>query len=496
MPEAPAPFLFGIEGRRPTRKTLSLLRDTRAAGILLLARNIGTAEQTRRLVMELRDRLGRDLLVSVDHEGGWVMRFSGLLTAFPGNAALSRCGRPRLARKASRTMARELKALGIGLNLAPVADVQGERYNPGIGIRSFGSDPKIVSKYSKEFICGHFDHNIASCIKHFPGKGDADVDAHISRPTIRASRSRMTRVHLAPFRAAIAAGVPCVMTTHAAYPALDPARRTATDSPLIAQKLLRRRMGFKGVLISDDLGMGAVVKHEKVPGAAVRSLKAGHDLLIVAQNPDIQRKSAAAIERALTRGEIEPTAWKASRGRLKRLMDRFARPPSGRILRPDTALPKRIAAGAVEILQTGKVRVPLVLTGKPEIDVYWPDLRELEAAFAFEGGPTGPRELVRRHLSHWPARFKFHIMPVQRRFAGGTSRKARRGGLALFFCFDARRYPAQREALKRVQREADRLVVILMKNPWDRTMLEPNATALTAYGFRNCQLQALLERLR
>ncbi|MFH2205095.1 MAG: glycoside hydrolase family 3 N-terminal domain-containing protein [Elusimicrobiota bacterium] len=491
----PSPFIFGIEGLRPSRTAIQLLKDTEAAGILLLPRNIRTPDQVRGLVSGLQDQLGRPLLVSIDHEGGWVLRFTQGITFFPGNAALARSGRPQIARDVGRRMARELAALGIGLNLAPVADVQGTRYNPGIGIRSFGSDTKIVSKFTKEFICGHLDHKVAACVKHFPGKGEAVVDAHADIPTINASRRAMTARHLPPFAAAIAAKVPCVMTTHAVYPALDPSGATATYSRPIAHDLLRRRLGFSGVLISDDLCMGAVIKHESVPQASVRALRAGHDLLIIAQAPH-QRKSVLAVQSALDRGRLDAAQWRDSQRRIKHLLDRFVRPATGRILRPDIQLPRRLAAAAVTVLQRGTVPLPLNWTGRPIIDVYWPNLREISGQFTFEGGPDAPLRLLRDRLSRWPAHIRYNTVPLIRRRRGTGEARIKSPHLTLFFCFDALRYAAQKEALRHVQQTTDRLVVLLMRNPWDQTLLDRRVTALTAYGFRNSQILALAERLK
>ncbi|MBI3289300.1 MAG: beta-N-acetylhexosaminidase, partial [Elusimicrobia bacterium] len=313
-------FMFGVYGTRPSRRTIALFRSTGATGVLLLSRNIESPAQTRAYVAELEQRLGRPLLVAVDHEGGWVLRFKSGLTAFPGNAALGRARDPRLAYAVGRQMALELAPLGIRMNLAPVLDVSTKDYNPGIGIRSFGADPALCARLGASFIKGLQDHGLSACAKHFPGKGAATVDAHIDLPTIRLARAPFTRVHLAPFRAACAAGVDAVMTSHVRFPAFDSA--VATFSAKIVRDILRGELGYDGLIVSDDLCMGAISKRWPVAEATLKCLDAGHDVLMIAH--DIQgMRDAVEFMRA---ADPEPNALAAADARIQRLLARRRAP--------------------------------------------------------------------------------------------------------------------------------------------------------------------------
>lgn len=488
------PLLIGIDGTRAGRGSVALLRDTVAAGILLLSRNIRTPAQTRALIRELQDRLGRRLLFAVDHEGGWVLRFSTGLTAFPGNAALGRSRDPALAGKVGARMARELRALGIGLNLAPVLDVLGERYNPGIGIRSFGSEPRLAGSLGAAFIRSHQAAGVGACAKHFPGKGAATIDAHVSLPTIRLDRRRLSRRHLPPFRSAIAAGVDCVMTSHVVMPALDPSGDMATFSSPIVDGLLRRKLGFRGVTVSDDLCMGAVTERFPVPEAAAAAIEAGHDLVIVSNGSTLQRETCERLSL------VEGGRLRTARRRVERLMGRRCRPASGPLPRPDRRLPARIAEAAVETVQRGEASLPLSFPAgkRPEIAVLWPDLREVADRFTFEGGPGAPLRRLRQRLSAWPARLRYLRTPI---LGPGPSRdlvsRARRADMTLLFCFEALRFPGQRRTLAAAKRlPADRLVALLLRSPLDRMLLGPRVTALTAHGYRDSQIAALLKALR
>lgn len=486
-------FLFGIYGKRATRETIALLRSTGASGVLLLARNIESPEQTRALTEELRQRLGRPLLIAVDHEGGWVLRFKNGVTAFPGNAALGRAGDPRLAYETGRHMARELSRLGINLNLAPVLDVVTDRYNPGIGIRSFGKDPRLVSRLGAALIRGLQENGVGACAKHFPGKGAATVDAHVELPTIRLPKPEFERTHLAPFAAAVKAGVDCVMTSHVRYPALDKA--AATFSGRITRGLLRERLGFNGVVIADDLCMGAVSQHLPTQTAAVSALQAGHDLLIVAHDANAQREAAELLTAAAAQGHVRAEEIERSQSRVRALILRRGvlsrgRPPG----LGAAALGEAVARKALETVQQGRIVLPL-RPGKAPLLALLPDFAQIQDRFTFEGGPRGPERLVRESLAAWgPARLS--RAPVSCARTGSIREEVRRAQRVLFFCFEAMRFPGQRAVLDILKEEASaKTAVCLIRSPWDRAWLDPDMTALDAYGYRLSQLRAALARL-
>src|ERR1035437_7385853 len=239
--------MFGVYGTKPSRDAVSLFKSTNATGLLLLARNIDTPAQTKAFVEELEARVGRPLLVAIDHEGGWVLRFKSGMTAFPGNAALGRARDPEMAYAVGRQMARELAPLGVRMNLAPVLDVETKDYNPGIGIRSFGPDVRMAGRLGAASVRGRAEHSVSAWARHFPGKGAATVDAHVDLPTISLPRAAFKRTHLAPFHDAVRAGVDSVMTSHVRFPAFDSV--PATFSTKIVRGLLRGELGYDGLVV-------------------------------------------------------------------------------------------------------------------------------------------------------------------------------------------------------------------------------------------------------
>jgi beta-N-acetylhexosaminidase len=478
--------MFGIYGRRPTREMVSLFRDTGASSVLLLARNIESPQQVRALTHGLMDRLGRPLLFAIDHEGGWVLRFKSGLTAFPGNAALGRVADPKLAYATGRQMALELEPLGIGMNLAPVVDVVGGRYNPGIGIRSFGSDPALVGRLAAAFLRGLQDHGVAACAKHFPGKGAATKDAHVALPTIRLSKTEFFNTHLAPFAAAASAGVAAVMTSHVRCPAFD--SRPASFSRRITHGLIRRRLKFQGAIISDDLCMGAVTSRGPVQTAAWDAFHAGHDVIMIAHDVVAQREAVELFRS----GGLSADEVAAATRRIDDLL-RYPR-PSRRAADPETgaALALAVARRAATVVRAGSVPLPLPQDGARTVALF-PDFREVQARFTFEGGPRGPKAFLRRGLQ---GRARLMLTPVESRDVSGLRRAVGAADRVVFFCFEALRFAGQRAVLELLNRAAPRRsVVCLIRSSFDIGLLDRRITTVDAYGYRLCQLQAALERI-
>jgi beta-N-acetylhexosaminidase len=269
-----------------------------AGGVLWLVSNVyETAELNRRLQALARV----PLLISADLEAGVGMRFLDT-TFWPPAMAIAATGDPSLAEREGKCVAIEARALGINHLLAPVADVNVDPKNPVINARSFGEDPAEVSRYVTAFIRGARSEGVLTTAKHFPGHGDTHVDSHRSLPTLDVDRERLERVELVPFRAAIAAGADAVMPGHLHVPALDPTPSLpATLSRPILEGLLRRELGFRGLVVSDAFDMGGVTEHFDAGEAAVRAIEAGEDQILM--SPDLEAAIAGVLQ-AVRSGRI------------------------------------------------------------------------------------------------------------------------------------------------------------------------------------------------
>jgi len=274
------------------------------------------------------------LFLCIDHEGGEVFRPGEPFTRFPANRVLGRTD-PETVRAVGRAMARELRAVGVTWNFAPVVDVDTNPDNPIIGPRSFGPDPELVGKMGCALIRGLQDEGVAACAKHFPGHGDTFTDSHKVLPVVDKSAEDLERVELAPFARAAACGAASVMTAHVLYPAWDP-ERPATLSERIVGDLLRMRLEYDGVAVTDDLEMKAIEENHDLGDAAVAAINAGVDMLLVCRSADKQARILEALIEAARTDEIPGKRISNAMRRVQMLKSHFlsdAEPPDAEAAR-------------------------------------------------------------------------------------------------------------------------------------------------------------------
>ena len=260
----------------------------------------GPAPAVRELTRELHARSRLPLLVGADLERGAGQQFAGL-TGLPPLAALGWLGESDVVHRAARLTAREARSVGVNWVYGPVCDLDAEPDNPIVGTRAFGAAPGPVAELVAEWVDGCQHEGVLACAKHFPGHGRTTGDSHMELPSVRAAADTLYAEDLAPFRAAIDAGVAAVMSAHVAYPALDASGAPATLSAAILRDVLRRQLRFDGLVVTDALIMEGV-RGDGEAEAAVRALQAGCDLLLY---PDDLTGVARALERALRDGALD-----------------------------------------------------------------------------------------------------------------------------------------------------------------------------------------------
>ena len=319
-------FLVGLEPSPTlTEHDRRLLEALSPAGIILFK---GNFEQNapypqwlttyKQLIEDVRAAIGRErIIVSIDHEGGRVYRPPAPITnfAYAREWALQ-------TEAVGRAMGVELRSLGINVVLAPVVDVDSNPANPVIGPRSFGTTPQEVIRAALPFIRAVEGEGITACPKHFPGHGDTSVDSHRELPIVSRDREELERMELAPFQAVIDAGARLIMTSHVLFPALDPAQPATLSLP-ITTGLLRDEMGYKGVVLTDDVGMHAVSEQYQRAGAATRTIRAGVDLIDICAfglDTSLALEMADEITEAHRTGDLPDEVLSASRTRIERLL--------------------------------------------------------------------------------------------------------------------------------------------------------------------------------
>ena len=324
-------FIVGIPGPRLDDRTCSVLTDLRPGGVILFARNYTDPDTLRALCGELH-ALDHDNppLVALDHEGGRVHRLGTPFTHFPPAACIGETGEPHLAFEVGAAFGHELRNVGIDIDFAPVLDMFSNPANTVIGDRAFGSDPQRVAEFGCALAAGLRSAGVLPCGKHFPGHGATLLDSHDALPCDERPQARLEALDLPPFEAAIAQDIEMLMTAHVVYPALDP-ERPASLSPVVMHALLRQRLGFGGIIVSDDLEMGAISRTSSLEDASVRALAAGADMVLICHSLNRALPARDACERALNDGRLRDTHLREAHDRIRRLKRRFA-------VRPDVPL--------------------------------------------------------------------------------------------------------------------------------------------------------------
>ncbi len=312
-------FMVGLPRPVLDQEIREFLLAFRPAGVILFGRNAPDLPALQTLCRELHCLpLAPPLLIAIDHEGGRVQRLGPPFTLFPPTARLGQSGSLSLAERVGEAMGRELQAAGIDWNFAPVLDVLGRPDNPVIGDRAFSSQPDRVARMGGALIGGLRRGGMIPCGKHFPGHGSTDADSHTSLPRVDKTFEELAQSDLVPFRRAIAARVESLMTAHVLYPALDP-QFPATLSPAILTGLLRQKLGYRGVVLTDDLEMGAIADHFPIGEAAWRTLAAGADLLLICHSWEQAWEARRGCEEALSRGLLSPKRLKEADHRIRLL---------------------------------------------------------------------------------------------------------------------------------------------------------------------------------
>lgn len=308
-------------GRMSDEKINRLIEAHHFGGILLFKRSCPDSDSIRYLVEALQRRAEIPLLVMIDQEGGRVMRILEDRFRLPSARELASCTPGEIEEK-THFLASRLFELGINVNLAPVLDVDSNSDNPVIGDRAFGSDVETVWTCALAYHRGLTKGGLIGCGKHFPGHGDTDLDSHLALPTVSHDLERLMQLEIEPFKRAVEAGFDMIMAAHVLYKALDP-DEPASLSEKICTGLLRRQLGFKGVIIADDLEMKAVAERYPTRELVSRLLVAGVDLLPVCHSYDLAVDVHRSLIRLVEDGEVAPERLKASYDRIVDLKRKF-----------------------------------------------------------------------------------------------------------------------------------------------------------------------------
>lgn len=318
-------LMVGVDGYTLDNNSRKMIEEYKVGGFIILGQNVQSTNQLLNLVNALKAANLKNkipLFVSVDEEGGRVDRMPRELKRYPTNREVGQINNSNLSYNIGNVMAEELKSFGFNMNFAPVLDINSNPNNSVIGDRSFGSTSKIVSKLGVETMKGLQSGNVISVVKHFPGHGDTSVDSHIELPTVPHDLNRLRNFEFIPFNEAIKNKADAVMVAHILLSKID-STNPASFSKAVINDILRKQLNFNGVVITDDMAMGAIVKNYNIGEASVKSVVAGSDIILVSHNYENEVTVISALKKAVENGIITKERIDESVYRILKLKQKY-----------------------------------------------------------------------------------------------------------------------------------------------------------------------------
>lgn len=483
---------------------LAALREFHPVGLTLFrALNLDHPAQVRQLTDSLQQAAKEAglprLLIAVDQEGGQLMAVAGGATPLPGNLALGAVGSPELARRAGEVLGRELAAMGITVNYAPCCDVNSNPHNPVVGTRSFGENPQQAALLTAAMINGIQASGVAATAKHFPGHGDTSSDSHHAVASLPHTLERLRRVEFPPFAAAIRSDVKLIMVGHISLPSIDgEGDLPATLSPTVMKGLLRGELGFKGVIVTDAMNMGAIQQGEGLGEAAERAVQSGADLLLLGADPSDQRRVYNSLVRAAENSQLSESEMAASSQRIKELKHWIA----SQGIQPDLSVvgcethrtvAAEIAERSITLVRDQADLLPLRMGTGQRLAVIMP--RPLNLTPADTSSFVTPM-LADALRAYHPAVDEF-ILPHDPGEEDITSLIQNLHGytLAVVGTLNAFTQPGQAELVRAVQRSGVPCVVAALRMPYDLAAFPEVPTYICCYSILEPSIEALAKAL-
>jgi len=319
-------FIVGIEGVEINEETKKFIQEYRVGGIILYGKNITDSRQLLDLINSIKEFNKKEgnlpLFISIDEEGGRVSRMPDEFRKFPSNLEIGKLRDAAFSYEIGKTIAEEISLFGINMNYGPVLDVNSNPKNPVIGDRSFSHDTEVVKELGISTMKGLKDGGIIPVIKHFPGHGDTSVDSHLELPSVDKDLRELKELELIPFIGAISEGADAVMVAHILLRKID-SQYPATLSKQVIMDVLRDELGFEGVVITDDMTMGAIRNHYGIKDAVVKSIEAGSDIILIAHDFEKKIEGIEAVKKAIEEGILSEERIDESLYRILKLNEKY-----------------------------------------------------------------------------------------------------------------------------------------------------------------------------
>ncbi|MDR1706340.1 MAG: beta-N-acetylhexosaminidase [Clostridiales bacterium] len=491
----------GYPGPAADEGIKSLIRDRHLGNIILFQRNFEDCGQLYDTIKELQEEAAKSngipLFVGIDQEGGYVTRLWNGATVFPGAMACAATGNPEYAKLIGSSMGAELKALGININFAPVLDINTNPDNPVINTRSYGDDKETVAAFGAA-CCEGLQKHVLAAAKHFPGHGDTHQDTHLTLPTMDFPKERLDSVELYPFIKLVESGVKAIMTSHVIYPAYDDSGVPATLSEPILTGILRNRLGFEGIIITDCMEMNAIKDFYGTVEASKKALAAGADIVLICHTKERQAEAIEALKQAVME---DPALMKKLDAAVERILRYKAE-------LPETPSKEEMA----ERFELGIHRTYSESVAQKSITLYRGVLEPFGADEAMNAvffntstGLTGVENRSTRGRGDLEGSFKAAFkqanmlsMPADpgaeltNKLMGNLQKDAR----TVIFSFNASTFPGQAEAINRILEAQPGALVVAMRSPYDIHRFEQVKNYVLAYDYTPPAIDAVVAALQ
>ncbi len=495
-------IIAGFPGPDISGEYKKLVEEYRISNTILFSRNIENKKQLGDLCNQLQELIiagtGYPAFIAVDQEGGMVTRLPGDATNIPGAMAIAATGDPENAYIAGNITGKELKALGINVNMAPDMDINSNKENPVIGVRSFGDTKELVTEYGIKMMKGLSAGQVLPIIKHFPGHGDTAVDSHIGLPSIDKSMEELMSNEIVPFYEAVNNGAEAVMTSHILFPKLEKRNVPATMSQGIITGLLRQKLGFKGLVFSDCLEMDAIKKYYGTARGAIEAIKAGVDIVCVSHTADLAEETARAIEAAALSGELSMEIIDRAVERILAYKEKYAGADTGS---PDTsivgcdshmALSKRIRESGITLVRGNGEG-----SGLPAINS-----RTLFAG-SYANRSTMASSSINKDFNfpeYMAGKFNGDYIIIPADPTGADIDKVLSGAgdydSVVYGTYNGHMNPGQIELANRLCDANKNVIVVALRNPYDLGMVDKRACTVAAYEYSTLIFDVLADVFR
>lgn len=493
-------FIVGYQGEQPDDDFLRFVEKWGIGGVIVFARNLSDPLELPQQLARISEAAGHQLFTAIDQEGGLVLRILSTGSLFPSAMALAATGSLKSTEACHAAIGREMLSLGLNWNLAPVLDIN-HPDNPGIGARSFSDSPERVADFGAAAIRGLQQAGVLACAKHFPGKGHAKVDSHLTLPVIPHDKSHLEKHELLPFKTAIKNKVAAIMTAHVFFPAYEQTPDLpATLSKSVLTGLLREQLGFKGILVTDDLEMGAITESYGIAQAASLSFKAGADLLLICHRLEQQRLAAETLLKNLSEDasvgqRLEESLLRIESARA-RLNDNSAPRPLPELREAHRSLIEQVHAESLRFLRYDPAMLPLandsndLLFCVPQISA----LVQVEEEHSQESlSSLIKQEFPRAKIVvYQPKAAGSDLIDLVAKTVGEILPTTR----VLFLTYNAHLFSGQIDAIRHFATKTANLAVIALRNPYDLAQLSQIKTCAATFGFRSPAITALLRALK